>query len=179
MTRTVRTATASDLPDVLGIEQAAHRPGDAALWLPAALADPRRRVLVAVEEGRILGWAKTHYYPDAVDGAPGGHYLGGLTVHPGFHRSGIATALTLARCAWIADRAAAVHCFVSAGNQASLALHRRLGFTEVARASSFHGTAFDAGVGILLTRALGDTTPDARQPPSAPEGADGGCPPPR
>jgi aminoglycoside 6'-N-acetyltransferase I len=37
----------------------------------------------------------------------------------------------------------------NAQNTASIALHAQFGFTEVIRASEFHGTTFDGGVGIL------------------------------
>ena len=33
---------------------------------------------------------------------------------------------------------------------ASIELHERLGFTEIARAGKFHDTTFDGGVGILF-----------------------------
>jgi len=162
--RLIREATTADLPEILAVERSAGRPGDAALWLPHALDDPQRIVLVAIGDGRLVGWAKTHRFLGAEGSAPAGHYLGGLTVRPEARRAGVATALTSARCAWIAEREGSVHCIISVTNDASLALHRGLGFIEVARARSFHGTLFDAGDGILLTRSLAPRTRKTQQP---------------
>lgn len=39
---------------------------------------------------------------------------------------------------------------VNATNLASIALHRRCGFLEIARAASFHTVGFNGGVGLLL-----------------------------
>lgn len=154
MTPIIRAATQADLSGILDVERAAGRDGDASVWLSAALEDPQRTVRVAVDAGQVVAWAKTHHYPDAEGPAPAGHYLGGVTVHPDRRRCGLATALTTARCVWVAERADAVHCIISATNEASLALHLGLDFTEIARAERLHGTVFDAGVGVVLSRTL-------------------------
>ncbi|MFV2145274.1 hypothetical protein [Isoptericola sp. G70] len=55
-----------------------------------------------------------------------------------------------ARIAWIAERADRAFYVVNARNAASVALHERWGFREVARAAAFHGVTFAGGAGVLL-----------------------------
>jgi aminoglycoside 6'-N-acetyltransferase I len=115
-----------------------------------AIADPDRIILVSEADGVVVGWAKTHHYLGASGAAPAGHYLGGVSVLTDFRRRGIGDALTLARLDWIWDRASDCWFIANARNVASVALHERFGFEEVARASEFHGTTFDGGEGILF-----------------------------
>lgn len=115
-----------------------------------AIADDDRLVLLAEEGGDVVGWAKTHHWRHDDPPAPAGHYLGGLTVAERWRRRGIATALTQRRMAWTRERADRVWCVVNATNEASLALHRRLGFVDVARGPRFHTATFDGGSGVLL-----------------------------
>nr|WP_216645294.1 GNAT family N-acetyltransferase [Isoptericola halotolerans] len=127
----------------------------------AAVLDSGRLVVVA-EVGAggahgpaVVGWGKTHQHPRPDGVAPAGHYLGGVTVDPAWRRRGIATALTAARMAWVADRADRVHYVVNAANAASVALHERWGFHEVARAAAFHGVTFAGGDGLLMAADVG------------------------
>jgi aminoglycoside 6'-N-acetyltransferase I len=115
-----------------------------------AIVDPDRLVMVAEAGGVIVGWGKTHRYSAASGSAPAGHYLGGVNVLPEFRRRGIGSALTRARLSWIWDRARDAWFVTNARNTASIELHSRLGFSEVARAGEFHGTTFEGGVGILF-----------------------------
>lgn len=73
-----------------------------------------------------------------------------LTVHPDWRRCGVGTALTEVRMAWICERADCAWYVVNARNAASVDLHRRWGFREVARAARFHTIDFTGGDGILL-----------------------------
>ncbi|WP_026819686.1 GNAT family N-acetyltransferase [Arthrobacter castelli] len=145
----VREAESADLP---AIDQVHH---DAGLLrgdhaqLEAAIADPGRFVVVAEVGGQMAGWAKTHYWSDGDGVAPAGHYLGGLTVASALRRGGIGSALTQARLEWIWQQAPEAWYVTNARNHASIALHRRYGFEEVARASRFHTTTFAGGLGIL------------------------------
>jgi ribosomal protein S18 acetylase RimI-like enzyme len=146
----VRGATARDLTAIARVQDAA---GQSLLLdgIRAAILDSGRLVVVAEAGGGVVGWAKTHLYPQADGAAPAGHYLGGVTVHPQWRRRGVATALTEARMAWIGDRTDRAHLVVNAGNSASIALHARWGFREVGRAASFHGVTFAGGVGLVMT----------------------------
>lgn len=155
---TVRVAAVDDLPAIERVQDAA---GQALLLdgIRAAILDGERQVLVAEVAGDesgsdgladVVGWAKTHRHPWNDGGAPAGHYLGGVTVDPAWRRRGVATALTDVRMAWIAGRADRAFFVVNARNAASIALHERWGFREVARAASFHGVTFAGGEGLLL-----------------------------
>lgn len=115
-----------------------------------SIAHPDRLVVVAEVGREMAGWAKTHYYGEASGAPPAGHYLGGVNVHPDFQRRGIGSALTRARLEWIWDRAPDAWFVTNAQNTASIALHAQFGFTEVTRASEFHCTTFEGGVGILF-----------------------------
>jgi aminoglycoside 6'-N-acetyltransferase I len=128
-----------------------------------AISDSNRRAIVAEVDGALVGWAKTHYYDEASGAAPAGHYLGGVTVHPDFRRRGIGSALTLARLDWIWIRETDAWFVTNARNTASIALHAKFGFAEVARAGEFHGTTFDGGVGILFRATHARSEPISRR----------------
>lgn len=128
----------------------------------SAVIDADRLVLVAEnDDGDVVGWAKTHHWRHDDPPAPGGHYLGGVTVAEPWRRYGIGTALTEHRLAWIHERAEVAWCVTNARNEASIALHEGLGFREVTRGSRFHTTTFDGGVGVLF-RADGTAAPSHR-----------------
>lgn len=112
--------------------------------------DPDRHIVVAVAEGSVIGWAKTHLWDHSNGAAPSGHYLGGVTVLPRWRRQGIAVALTEVRLEWISERAENAWYVVNARNEASIQLHRRWNFAEVARGLKFHTTTFEGGVGVLM-----------------------------
>ncbi|SDC17655.1 aminoglycoside 6'-N-acetyltransferase I [Sanguibacter gelidistatuariae] len=120
-----------------------------------AISDDHRAVVVAVVGPRIVGWGKTHLFADADGVAPAGHYLAGITVDPEFRRLGAGAALTQARISWVGERSASVYYFTNRRNTASIALHQRWGFREIARGPSFHAVPFDGGAGLLMQADLG------------------------
>ncbi|MCT9869637.1 GNAT family N-acetyltransferase [Paenarthrobacter aurescens] len=163
---TIRPADPSDVAGILAADFEAGRTSSAdagrfAAGISAAVADPARLVVVAeasleaTAEGgsAVVGWAKTHYWDYADGAAPAGHYLGGVTVRPDFRRRGLAVELTAVRLGWIWGRAEEAWYVVNACNEASLALHRKWGFREVARGAGFHTVTFDGGEGVLLSAA--------------------------
>ncbi|WP_024818793.1 GNAT family N-acetyltransferase [Arthrobacter sp. 31Y] len=166
MTFVIRPAIEADVPGIVALDLAADRLSSAnadafAANMSAAIFDPARLVLVVETQGSVtmecgsgvVGWAKTHNW-DFPDGpAPSGHYLGGVTVLPEFRRRGVATKLTEARLRWIWERAERAWYVVNARNQASLVLHGKWGFREVARGPRFHTVKFDGGEGVLLSAA--------------------------
>lgn len=162
----IRPAVDADVPGIVAVDIAAGRtdPINArqlSANIGAALADAARLVVVAEAPAlmaagggaAVVGWAKTHYWDFADGPAPDGHYLAGVTVLPDFRRKGLAAELTATRLEWIWDRADRAWYVVNARNRASLALHARWGFREVARGPSFHSVMFDGGEGVLLTAA--------------------------
>jgi len=105
------------------------------------------------ELGEIVGYGRVHRFRASADAPPGvapdGYYLIGLGVSPQHQRHGIGRAITRARLSWIARRASMAWYFTNARNEASLRLHRELGFREVTRDFSYPGVTFEGGVGIL------------------------------
>lgn len=159
---TLRPATKGDVEAILRIEVVSGRSAGSvgsAEGYRRAITDPERCVLIAsvAQAGRVAvaGWAKTHHHVEAVDLAPPGQYLGGITVDPAWRRRGIGAALTDARLQWIAARASTAYYVVNVQNGASIDLHRRWGFTEVLRAPKLMGVEFDGGVGLLMHADLG------------------------
>jgi aminoglycoside 6'-N-acetyltransferase I len=149
----IRSATAADLPADDDLHTASGRSSWSAGVLDRAAAGAVC-ALVAVLDGAVVGAAKTHEYATADSVAPAGHYLGGVTVHPGVRRMGCGTALTRARLAWIWERSDTAYYVANENNVASVRMHRPLGFEEIGRARHIHGvTADDEGVSLVLFRA--------------------------
>lgn len=149
----VRAASSGDVDDLVRIQEAAGRTVRQAHY-ERAVEDPELCVVLAEVTSDIgtvvAGWAQTSYLDEAKDPAPVGHYLGGVTVDPAWRRRGVALELTDARMRWIGARADEAFYVVNATNRASIDLHGRWGFLEVARGASFAGTPFEGGVGILM-----------------------------
>lgn len=143
----IREATLDDLEHVTTVCDASAR----TRWTSEMIA-PRddRVVLVAVTQGEVVGVAKTHLHPDPDDGAPAGHYLGGVVVAPGFRRRGVGFALTRARLDWIWSRASTVYYFTNEHNMASIRMHETLNFRPVARFSEIRGVTADDGRSELI-----------------------------
>jgi aminoglycoside 6'-N-acetyltransferase I len=150
MTMSVRAARPADVSGIVAVQTAAGRPSIDPAPFEAAIRDQRRLVVVALRSDEIVGWGKTHFWESAAGVAPAGHYLGGVTVAPPSRRLGAGAALTDARLQWIWERDEAAYYFTNAQNVASLNLHSRWGFAEIARAAELHGTTFAGGVGVLF-----------------------------
>ncbi|MGZ4394298.1 MAG: N-acetyltransferase family protein [Gaiellaceae bacterium] len=156
----MRPATSDDL-DACVTLALAHVGGEAEQWrskLARELDDPESHLVVASVAGELVGFGRTSLFEPPPDGpsdtAPRGYYLVGLTVAREARRRGVGRALTEARLAWIRDRADEAWYFVNARNEASLELHRQLGFVEVTRTFSFPGVTFEGGEGVLCRATL-------------------------
>ncbi|MFJ7909171.1 GNAT family N-acetyltransferase [Kitasatospora sp. NPDC096204] len=149
----VAEATGADVPVLAGL-QARARGGSADAWaerIDRARRAGRSLVVTAKVAGEAVGYANAAFLPEhPVDRAPAGYYLTGVTVDPAWRRRGIGRLLTRWRMDWVHRQDPAVWCFVSAGNPASLDLHRELGFDHVRTGASFQGIEFDGGAGLLL-----------------------------
>jgi ribosomal protein S18 acetylase RimI-like enzyme len=151
----VRPATRDDVAVCAGLLLDAYggTPGRWGERLGAALA-AGELFLVAVRDDVVVGHARAGRrapdHPD--DAAPAGWYVTGLVVDPVHRRGGVARRL-LADV--LAHRPAGepVWSFVNARNEASLALHADVGFSEVLRARRLLGCAFEGGEGVLLRHA--------------------------
>lgn len=152
---TLRPAVAAEAATIVDLESRVRGSAQSREAMADAIADPLRLVVVAVADGEVVGWGKTHHWDWSDGPAEAGHYLGGVTVDPRCRRRGVATRLTAARMAWISERARTAWYVVNAQNRASIDLHRAWGFEEVARAEKFHTIRFSGGAGVLLRAALG------------------------
>ncbi len=105
-------------------------------------------VLVGGAE-RVAGWAMAARWTGH-DDAPDGWYVSWLVVDPSWRRQGVASVLLDDLLTWTSARGGALFSLVNAQNRASLDLHVRLGFREIARAGAFAGVTFTGGAGLLL-----------------------------
>jgi ribosomal protein S18 acetylase RimI-like enzyme len=155
MPATIRRACAADV-DAIAAQQAG-RAGQDLVGLrdriAGELTDSTRRLWVAVVSGAVVGHARLtrHHADHAVPyAAPSGLYLGGVVVDPSLRRRGIGQALTRTRMSAAFAEEREVWYFANAGNHASIAMHRALGFREITRRFEFPGVRFTGGVGILF-----------------------------
>ena len=150
----VRVARPADVEGVLGVQR--RSPGRSFTHefrehIARAIEDSSLLFLVATNSAETVGWAMTKYFPDLDGEAPAGQYLMGVTITPAFRGRGVATKLVQARLDWIRQRDDRAYCFTNLSNTASIALHERVGFREVARAPQLRGVPFDGGTGILFS----------------------------
>lgn len=120
--------------------------------------DPARRLikrlpvlLIAESIGAAVGWCGVQRH-SIVPELPPEWLVAGLTVLPEQRRRGIALRLLRDVLDATADAAPGEPIFsaINAQNPASVDLHIRLGFVEVARAETFAGITFTGGEGVLL-----------------------------
>ncbi|WP_235565571.1 GNAT family N-acetyltransferase [Microbacterium sp. Root166] len=142
------------VPDDLVAINAVHQACDRREWdQPIGDDGDDRLVAVAVVDDVIVAAAKTHLQAEPKGGAPAGHYLGGVSVHPGYRRRGIGFALTRARIEWVWARSDTVYYFTDDDNAASMRLHAGFGFHEVARLPTILGARAN-GESLVLFRAI-------------------------
>ena len=149
----IRVATPSDLAACYGISRGLSN--DPPTNLEQDLLDPDRLLVVAERDDAVVGYGRGALWTADPEDGRDGYYLVGIAVDPDHRRRGVALALTRARMLWIAGRADEAWYFTNAANVASIALHDRFGFREVARSSSFRGVHFDDGQGILYRAHIG------------------------
>lgn len=94
-------------------------------------------LLGAFEHSSLVGYARAAYFDRRDDApvscAPSGWYLLGVVVHPNWVRRGLATRLTNERLTWAAARCSEIFYVANPDNAASIEMHRKLGFEEIAR----------------------------------------------
>jgi ribosomal protein S18 acetylase RimI-like enzyme len=155
----VRLATPTDAEGVaelfvqcVGGSSEEHRQG---FLREIAAARSDNLVLVAQSAGQVIGVARARHFeppaPSSESTAPAGWYLLGVNVLPSHRRQGVGAELTRERLRWIAERADEAFYFTQEENQASIALHARLGFREVSRAVEYPG-ALDPSSDRVLYR---------------------------
>jgi ribosomal protein S18 acetylase RimI-like enzyme len=114
-----------------------------------------RYLAVARTGDELVAYGRTAWFepdPEApANAAPAGYYLIGLVVDPSWRRRGVASAVTQARLAWIAQRASEAWYFADLTNPVSIRLHERAGFEAVTEDFWFP-TVTDGGGSHLLGR---------------------------
>ncbi|MBU3978025.1 GNAT family N-acetyltransferase [Propionicimonas sp.] len=153
----VRLATESDLDACADLAQQRNG-GELDTWrsrLAVDLADPEKLLVVAEVDGAVVGHAGAGWLsfdPELAVNLKDGWYLTGVVVAPSQRRRGLGRRLVQARLDWLAARTDRAWYFAAAENQASLQLHRELGFSEVTRSFEVPGVSFTGGVGVLSVR---------------------------
>ena len=126
----------------------------AKIW---ARPEAEREIWIAERAREVVafGTAAT-WEPPQIDAhsPPPGWYLTGVVVREPYRRQGIALELTQIRLKRLESRTPTVHYVASALNQASIDLHAKLGFVEVARDIRAEGLTFTGGVGLLFARSF-------------------------
>jgi len=115
-----------------------HQAGDFATWRTRFIGDlhnENRKFLIAVSNESVLGYGHSVLHERAIDAdsvsSPAGYFLSGLLVAPNHRREGIGTLLTRARLEALPSQTQAVYYLADPSNEATIGLHRRLGFVEV------------------------------------------------
>jgi ribosomal protein S18 acetylase RimI-like enzyme len=149
-----RDAVPADIGNIRRLQREAARREFTDPYLESVLEADDRNLTVAYLGGALVGWGKTHYWPDRDGEAGAGHYLAGVTVAPKYRQRGIGRDLTAARLDWIWARADEAWYVADKSNVGSIRLHEFFGFRLVARGSHFHTSTFDYRGGVLfhLTR---------------------------
>lgn len=129
--------------------------GDSDAWrarLTRTLERPGSLFAIAEVDGQVAGYGKAARCTPVndADPAPTGRYLTGLIVATAWRRCGVGEALTRWRLQRIHADNDPAYFFTNVRNAASIALHARLGFIEVARAGSYLGEPFTGGSGVLM-----------------------------
>ena len=100
-------------------------------------AQPDQALLLgAFDAASLIGYARVAYFAHRDDApmncSPSGWYLLGVVVHPKWVRQGLATRLTTERLTWAAARSREIFYVAKPDNVASIEMHRKLGFLEMA-----------------------------------------------
>lgn len=89
----------------------------------------------------LVGFGRARQLAHGRDGLPlalpEGWYLTGVIVDPTWRRRGLGEVLTAARLDWLRRRTDAAYYVASRENRASIALHERFGFHELARGFTY------------------------------------------
>ena len=130
----IRDATEADLDVTADIIDAESGEGPE-LWrerFSEVLSDSSRHFLVALMNDQVVGFGQSRFIvrdrePDEV-WPPDGWYLSGITVDASVRRLGVGTLLTIARLERLRDLTDCVYYVTDGDNEATIELHRRLGF---------------------------------------------------
>ena len=120
----------------------------------SGLSHLNKLLLIAETEQGLIGYARAFYFvpSDYTDSrnCPEGWYLTGVLIDQAHRRLGVASAFTLYRLDWIAERADKAYYFANAQNRVSIELHKKFGFEELTRDFVYPKVEFEGGEGILF-----------------------------
>ncbi|MCV2392952.1 GNAT family N-acetyltransferase [Actinotalea sp. M2MS4P-6] len=151
----VRRAVAQDAAAIVAVDATREpRPASYLDRVAGQLAREDAIHVVAEHVGEVIGTSAVKIWPQPTD-APAGWYVSGITVVPWWRRRRVADRLLALELGSPELTGEPVWSVVNAGNRASLDLHARHGFVEVARAATFAGIEFTGGAGVLLRREPG------------------------
>jgi ribosomal protein S18 acetylase RimI-like enzyme len=154
----VRRAGPDDARAIVAVDASREpRPPTYLDWVVEQLARGDAAHVVAERRGHVVGASAVKVWCEHAD-APAGWYVSGITVMPTWRRRRIGDRMLALELAGVDRLHEPTWSVVNAGNGASLDLHARHGFVEVARAATFAGITFTGGTGLLLHR-------PARRPP--------------
>lgn len=149
----VRLARADDAAAIVAVDATREpRPREYLAKVETRLARPDAIHVVAEVEGLAVGTSSLMVWPEHTD-SPQGWYVSGITVVPGWRRRRIADRMMAFELARLDRAGLPAWSVVNLANRASLDLHARHGFVEVAKAPQFAGITFAGGTGLLLRRA--------------------------
>lgn len=126
---------------------------------PELFGNDECQLVLKNSQGQLVGWARAAWWDPSDDLAPAGYYLSGIEIAREHQGRGLARLLSHERLSWIADRADDAWCVVNARNEASLALQRSLGFSQVLSAARIGSIEFTGGQGFLLRKKLAASSP--------------------
>ncbi len=148
----VRQAQSEDAAAIVAVDATREpRPPEYLDKVVARLARADAFHVVAEGHGQVVGTSAVMVWPEHAD-SPRGWYVSGITVVPSWRRRRVGErvlAFELGHLDRLHEEAWSV---VNVINRASLDLHARHGFAEVARAPSIAGITFTGGMGLLLKR---------------------------
>jgi len=149
----VRHAGSDDAAAIATVDATREpRPPSHLDWVVAQLARGDAIHVVAECHGQVVGASAVKVWPEHAD-APAGWYVSGITVMPSWRRRRVGDRMLALELAGVDRLHEPTWSVVNARNGASLDLHARHGFVEVARAAAFAGITFTGGTGLLLHRA--------------------------
>ncbi|MCG2799104.1 MAG: GNAT family N-acetyltransferase [Cellulomonas sp.] len=148
----VRHARQQDAVAIVAVDATRQpRPPSHLDWVAAQLARTDAFHVVAQCGDQVVGASAVKFWPSPAD-TPAGWYVSGITVVPGWRRRRIGDRMLAFELAKVDRLHEPTWSVVNARNGASLDLHARHGFVEVARAATFAGITFEGGTGVLLRR---------------------------
>lgn len=136
----IRCVDTSDASDVYAVERSCFHDPYPPAFLDSLINTERDRFLVAVEDGKVVGYAV------ATVGGTEGHIVS-VAVDPPSRRRGIGTALVSSMTRRLVEGGVEeIHLEVRKGNRAAISFYERMGFRIFSEITHYYGDGEDAWV---------------------------------